>query len=230
MLRPDEYGRLLHYGIGLTDLAKGAFGADANLKPEDFDRMRLRSVISTTSPRIVAFNGKRAAGSFDKIAPPPDVLADVAPPDVPADAAPPRHDFHAFSALRWSDFRPATFGHNERRIDEAFFFIQRAFVAKLVGNVRQNPTQNLVAAPSLKASMHSFVVRIALRQHVPLRACVENPQYRFQHMTGRDRLASRTPIGNMLLRKMLPNALPLYVREPNHSSFIADRQQPGILR
>ena len=30
-----------------------------------------------------------------------------------------RHDFHAFSALRRSDFRPATFGHNERRIDEA---------------------------------------------------------------------------------------------------------------
>ena len=64
VLRPDEYGRLLHYGIGLTDLAKGAFGADANLKPEDFNRMRLRSVISTISPRIVAFNGKRAAGSF----------------------------------------------------------------------------------------------------------------------------------------------------------------------
>ena len=100
----------------------------------------------------------------------------------------------------------------------------------LVGNVRQNQTQNLVAAPSLKASMHSFVVRIALRQHVPLRTCVENPQYRFQHMTGRDRLASSTPIGNMLLRKMLPNALPLFVRQPNHSSFIADRQQSAILR
>src|SRR5260370_34817649 len=41
--------------------------------------------------------------------------------------------------------------------------------AKLVGNVRQNPTQNLVAAPSVKTSMHSFVVQIALRQHVPLR-------------------------------------------------------------
>ena len=75
-----------------------------------------------------------------------------------------RHNFHAFSALRWSDFRPATFGHNERRIDEAFFFIQRAVFTKLVGNVRQNQTQNLVAAPSLKASMP--VVRIALRQHV----------------------------------------------------------------
>ena len=57
-----------------------------------------------------------------------------------------RHDFYAFPALRCSDFRPATFGHDERRIDEAFFFIQRAFVAKLVGNVRQNPSQNLVAA------------------------------------------------------------------------------------
>ena len=121
-------------------------------------------------------------------------------------------------------------GHNERRIDEAFFFIQRAVFTKLVGNVGQNPTQNLVAAPSLKASMHSFVVRIALRQHVPLRTCVENPQYRFQHMTGRDRLSSSTPIGNLLLRKMLPNALPLFVRQPNHSSFIADRQQSGILR
>ena len=108
-----------------------------------------------------------------------------------------RHDFHAFSALRWSYFRPAAFGHTERRIDEAFFFVQRAFVAKLVGNVRQNSTQNLVVAPSLKAPMHSFVVRIALRQHVPLRTCVENPQYRFQHMTGRDRLASWTPIGYM---------------------------------
>ena len=131
-----------------------------------------------------------------------------------------RHDFHAFSALRWSDFRPATFGHNERRIDEAFFFIQRAVFTKLVGNVRQNQTQNLVAAPSLKASMHSFVVRIALRQHVPLRTCVENPQYRFQHMTGRDRLASSTSIGNMLLRKMLPNALPLFVRQPAKSLAI----------
>src|ERR1700746_3760010 len=125
-----------------------------------------------------------------------------------------RHDFHAFSALRWSDFRPATFGHNECRIDEAFFFVQRALVAKLVGNVRQNQTQNLVAEPSLKAPMHSFVVRIALRQHVPLRTCVEYPQYRFKHMTGWDRLASRTPIGNMLLRKMLPNWLPLFVRHP----------------
>jgi hypothetical protein len=47
--------------------------------------------------------------------------------------------------------------------------------------------------------MHSFVVRIALRQHVPLRTRVENPQHRFEHMTGWYRLTSRTSIGNMLL-------------------------------
>ena len=128
-----------------------------------------------------------------------------------------RHNFHSFSALRWSDFRPATFGHNERRIDEAFFFIQRAVFTKLVGNVRQNQTQNLVAAPSLKASMHSFVVRIALRQHVPLRTCVENPQHRFQHMTGRDRLASSTPVGNMLLRKIFQCAPTV---RPSAKSFL----------
>ena len=49
-----------------------------------------------------------------------------------------RHDFHAFSALGRPDFCPAAFRHHERRIDEAFFFIQRAVFTKLVGNVRQD--------------------------------------------------------------------------------------------
>jgi hypothetical protein len=31
-------------------------------------------------------------------------------------------------------------------------------------------------------------------------------------------------------RKMIPDAFPLPVREPNHSIFIAGRQQPVILR
>ena len=34
-----------------------------------------------------------------------------------------RHDFHAFSALRGSDFQPATLGHNEGCVDEAFFAV-----------------------------------------------------------------------------------------------------------
>jgi hypothetical protein len=100
-----------------------------------------------------------------------------------------RHDFHAFSALRGSDLRSATFRHNERCVDEAFCFIERAAVAKFVGNIRQDPAQNFVAAPSLKSPMHSFVVRIALRQHVPLRTGVENPQHRFKDATCGNRFA-----------------------------------------
>ena len=98
------------------------------------------------------------------------------------------------------------------------------------GNIRQHATQNRSAAPSLKAPMHSFVVRVALRQHVPSRACVENPQHRFEHTTRRNRLSPRTSVGNILLRKMIPDAFPLLVREPNHSTFISDRQQSAILR
>src|SRR5262249_21645933 len=99
-----------------------------------------------------------------------------------------------------------------------------------LSNIRQQAPQNLIAAPSLKAPMYRFVVGIALRQHVPLRACVENPQYRFKHTTRRSRFAPRTSIANILLRKMIPDAFPLLVREQNHSSFISDRQQSAILR
>src|SRR5215475_11623067 len=129
------------------------------------------------------------------------------------------HDFHAFSALGSSDFQPATLGHNEGCVDEAFLFVQCASIAKFVGNIRQHATQNLIAAPSLKAPMHSFVVRVTLWQHVPLRAGVENPQYCLKHATRRSRFAPRTSMGNILLRKMIPEAFPLLVREPNHSTL-----------
>jgi hypothetical protein len=141
-----------------------------------------------------------------------------------------RHDFHAFSALCGSDIRAAAFGHYERRVDEAFFFIKRAAVAKLVGNIRQHATQNLVAAPRLKAPMHRFVVRIALRQHVPLRAGVDNPQHCLKHAPRRHWFASRTVVGNMLFWKMFPDAFPLLVAEPNHLTFLAVRDQLPILR
>src|SRR6266487_1207782 len=140
------------------------------------------------------------------------------------------HDFHAFSALRCPDLCPAPLGHNEGCVDEAFFFVQCASVAKLVGNIRQHPPQNLIAAPSLKTPMYRFVVGIALRQHMPLRTRVENPQDCFKNATCRDGFASGTTIGNVLLRKMHPDPFPLLVRESNHPTFIADRLRPAILR
>src|SRR6516162_3053191 len=61
-----------------------------------------------------------------------------------------RHDFHAFSALRCADFCPTAFSHYECRIDEAFLFIERPSVAKLVGDIRQYPPQGFAAALTRK--------------------------------------------------------------------------------
>ena len=104
-----------------------------------------------------------------------------------------------------------------------YSFIRMARLAEplMPGSHHSNPTQ---------AALHAAAHAMPLRQHAPLRACVENPQYRFEHTTGRNRFAPRTPIGNILLRKMIPDAFPLLVREPNHSTFISDRQQSTILR
>jgi hypothetical protein len=56
-----------------------------------------------------------------------------------------------------------------------------------------------------------------------LRADVEYPQYSFENTSGRDRLASGTSIGDVLFRKMIPDALSRLVCQPNHPTFIADR-------
>jgi hypothetical protein len=53
---------------------------------------------------------------------------------------------------------------------KAFLFIDCTSVAKFVGDIRQHSTQNFIAAPSLKAPMYGFVVRIALRQQPVLRS------------------------------------------------------------
>src|SRR5262249_14411109 len=90
-------------------------------------------------------------------------------------------------------FGSATLGHREGRIDKAFFFVERSTFAKLVGDVRQDSTQYLAAAPRLETTMHRFVVRITLRQHVPLRAGVENPQHRFKHLARRNWFAPGAP-------------------------------------
>jgi double-stranded uracil-DNA glycosylase len=63
-LRPENYVAFLEYGIGLTDLAKREFGSDACLPSGCFDAAQLRQKIEVAHPRIVAFNGKRAASEF----------------------------------------------------------------------------------------------------------------------------------------------------------------------
>jgi hypothetical protein len=101
---------------------------------------------------------------------------------------------------------------------------------EVVGDVHENGAQNCTAAPRLKAAMNRFVVRIALREHVPLRAGVEYPKRPFKNLACRDRPAARPPVRNVFFGKVMANPLPLQIAQPNHSTFIADRQPSAILR
>jgi double-stranded uracil-DNA glycosylase len=63
-LDPGEYREVLRYGIGLTDVVKRRAGNDDQLREDDFDPAGLRQKMELLQPEILAFNGKRAAGSF----------------------------------------------------------------------------------------------------------------------------------------------------------------------
>lgn len=63
-LEAAAYGQVARYGIGLTDLAKRVSGADAALRPADYDAELLRQKMVHWAPRALAFNGRRAASLF----------------------------------------------------------------------------------------------------------------------------------------------------------------------
>lgn len=60
-LQPREFRDVLEFGIGLTDVAKHAFGSDADLSPAAFDAAALHRKLARYRPRIVAFTSKNAA-------------------------------------------------------------------------------------------------------------------------------------------------------------------------
>lgn len=59
-----SYQNLLLFGIGLTDLCKNEFGNDEELSKTAYDSDRLRSLIVTYRPAIVAFTSKNAGKAF----------------------------------------------------------------------------------------------------------------------------------------------------------------------
>lgn len=63
-LQPREFAQVTRWKLGLTDLAKHAYGSDASLSRAHFDVGRLQSVIDLYRPRILAFTSKRAAIEF----------------------------------------------------------------------------------------------------------------------------------------------------------------------
>lgn len=60
-LAPQEFRSVLDFGIGLTDVAKHAFGSDAELPRAAFDAAALVRKLARYQPRIVAFTSKNAA-------------------------------------------------------------------------------------------------------------------------------------------------------------------------
>jgi TDG/mug DNA glycosylase family protein len=65
-LRPEEFKSLPQFGVGLTDLVKVKSGADSDLKAGHFDVPALEEKIRKHAPRILCFNGKKAAQVFLK--------------------------------------------------------------------------------------------------------------------------------------------------------------------
>ncbi len=67
-IAPADFRTVLDHGLGLTDLCKTGFGPDATLAREADDAAALAAKITRDRPRILAFNGKRAARVFLRVA------------------------------------------------------------------------------------------------------------------------------------------------------------------
>ena len=99
----------------------------------------------------------------------------------------------------------------ERCIDVALGFVNRNLVAKSIRQVRECRADHFVATPLLEAAMQRLLVWVVLREHVPLCTRVQDPQHRVEKLARRNRLAARAIVRNVLLRKMLPDEIALFV-------------------
>ena len=61
LLRPSEFARLPEFGIGLTDVEKAQSGADSDIDFRHESALALRRRVLAARPRILCFNGKKAA-------------------------------------------------------------------------------------------------------------------------------------------------------------------------
>lgn len=64
ILKAEEFRELLSYRIGLTDLVKTVAGNDDQLNYNDFDIDGFENKIRQYSPRMICFNGKKAAETY----------------------------------------------------------------------------------------------------------------------------------------------------------------------
>lgn len=76
-LRPEDDWRMPHFGLGLTDLAKGVAGQDADIPRAAFDPDRVFATVAALRPRALAFTSLTAA----RIACGAQAVAGPLPPD-----------------------------------------------------------------------------------------------------------------------------------------------------
>ena len=93
-------------------------------------------------------------------------------------------------------------------------------LAQRIGQILQYLAQHFVTTPMLKAPVYCLVVRVALRQHMPLDSRIQDPQHCFQHAPRVYRLAPCTPRRNVLLRKMPSYPFPLLFAQTHHNTPI----------
>ncbi|WID95449.1 mismatch-specific DNA-glycosylase [Bosea vestrisii] len=62
-LAASQFRELRYYGVGLTDVAKLTFGPDSSLRFSHFDVAGFHARMALNLPRMIAFNGKRAAST-----------------------------------------------------------------------------------------------------------------------------------------------------------------------
>ena len=64
LFNPSDYSSLLDYNIGLTDIAKDAYGNDSDISRDDYDVEGLLLKIKKYKPKMICFNGKNAGKVF----------------------------------------------------------------------------------------------------------------------------------------------------------------------
>ena len=61
ILSPEDDWKCLSYGFGFTDLAKKVSGTDKGIRKQAYDPTRVQAIVREYRPRVIAFNGKKAA-------------------------------------------------------------------------------------------------------------------------------------------------------------------------
>jgi len=91
-----------------------------------------------------------------------------------------RENLHTLAAFREAHGVAPAFGCGKCGIDETLALIDRAFVPQRIGPLREDLAQHLPLTPLLEPTVDRFVIRIALRQEMPLGPGVQNPEHRLR--------------------------------------------------